>query len=117
MGDWQLTLCVEEVVDQDWVTSLCVYGLLAEHLFGLLLRTNAHVLLAESCHLIANAVLVLRRLSVHVHRHCTLMATHELLRQRHLLELHLVDSGRGRAKQRGGCNERTLHLEISTVME
>lgn len=38
------------------------------------------------------------------------MATHELLRQRHLLELHLVDGGIGRAKQRSGRGDRaSLH--------
>lgn len=41
--------------------------------------------------------------------------TYELLGQRDLVKLHLVDAGRGRAEQHAGCSKRTgLHIRIST---
>jgi hypothetical protein len=108
----QLTLSVEEVADGDWVAALGVERRLAEHLVDVLLGTNTHVLLTESLHLLANAVLLLCKVSVCSSPGNTLMDTHELLRKRHLLELHLVDSGRGRAQQRSSCDNRvSLHLD------
>lgn len=39
-----------------------------------------------------------------------LVAAYKLVRERHLVELHLVDCGSGRAQQRRGCNDRrSLH--------
>jgi hypothetical protein len=71
-----LTLSVQEVANGDTVIALVVMdGGIFEHFIDVRLRSNAHVLLAE-----------MLDMSVDV-------STSELLRQRHLLQRHLVDAG------------------------
>lgn len=53
------TLSVQEVADSDGVTGLSVHGGLLEHLIGVLLGANTHVLLAESLHVLANVCALL----------------------------------------------------------
>lgn len=62
-----------------------------EHSVNMASGSSAHVLLAQAAHL-------------HVDGHGL-----ELVGQRHLLELHLVDGGLSAAKQRSCCEESSLH--------
>ena len=96
------------------MTSLSVHGGLLEHLIHVLLGANAHVLLTKSLDVLADVCALLWWLLVDGQSRCGHDATHKLLRERNLLELHLVDTSRSRAKQRTGCHERTaLHLVVS----
>jgi hypothetical protein len=86
-----LTLSVKEVGDWDSVTAVSVNRSVLEHLLGMRLRSDAHVLLSE------------------VFRVCLHVGSGELLRQRYLLERHLVNTGAHTAQQRSCGKECTLH--------
>ena len=90
-GREQLTLGVHEVADGDGVVLGRIDLHRLEHGVNMASGSSAHVLLAQAAHL-------------HVDGHGL-----ELVGQRHLLELHLVDGGLGAAKQRSCCEESSLH--------
>lgn len=76
------------------MTSLSVHGGLLEHLVHVLLGANAHVLLTESLDVLADVCALLWWLLVDDRSRMEHDATHELLRERNLLELHLVNTSR-----------------------
>ena len=60
----RLTLGVQEVADWDSVILVAVVRLLLEHLLGMLLRPDTHVLLTKGLDMVANVGILLRYLSV-----------------------------------------------------
>ena len=68
------------------------------------LRSDAHVLLAKRLDMSGDVGVFLLPLSDTVSQLGT-YSTNQLLRQRNLLKLHLMNSGRSGAKQRTGCDE------------
>lgn len=57
-------MSVEEVVDRNWVTLLCLVGAVLEHLLGVSLRADSHVLLAEATNMLSDVGALLDDVSV-----------------------------------------------------
>lgn len=101
----KLTLCVQEVVDQDVVTSLGLDRGLLEHHLLVSVRANAHVLLAQSVNVGIDVVGTLRWVisrELRLERSNTRNA-YQLFAEGNLVELQLVDLSRGTAQQHRGC--------------
>lgn len=82
-------------------------GSVSEHLLAVSLRSDAHVLLAQRLHVRSNVGMLLESwLIIRPQLYSTLIyrenVTYQLLRQRDLLKLHLMDAGRGGPQQRTG---------------
>lgn len=113
-GDLREVLSVEEVADGDGVAALLrLDGGLLEHLIGVALGADAHVLLAERVHVIANVgiLLLMCQLLIPV---ATIDGSrdraYKLLGQRDLLQRHLVHAGGGGAsRDSGGEESGSLH--------
>lgn len=88
------TLSVQEVADGHWVRAVSHVGRL-EHLLGMVLRLDAHVLLTERLCVLLDVCVFLRVVRFEGHGDVAMLLTYQLLRQRHLLELHLVNAGNG----------------------
>lgn len=73
------------------MAALAVDSSIAEHLIGVVLGTDAHVLLTKSLDMGID------------------VGSAKLLSERHLLERELVDRSAGGAKQHSGREESTLH--------
>jgi hypothetical protein len=81
-----------------------------EDLVGMGLRPDAHVLLTESLCLLLDVCVFLETVRLCRHRKAAVLWTHQLLRQRHLLELHLVNASNGGRSQRARSEENSrLH--------
>lgn len=81
-----------------------------EHSVGVAVRTNAEVLLAKAPNLRLNGNGLLRRESISIVSGALGTSnTYKLLGERHLLELHLVDSGLGGAEQHRCANQSSFH--------
>jgi hypothetical protein len=115
-GDLREILSVEEIADSDGVALLGLDRGLLEHLVGVALGTNAHVLLAESLHVFTNVGVLLSLCQLL--RHIVTIAVidgscesaYQLLGQRDLLQRHLVDaSGGGASRDSGGEECSSLH--------
>ena len=81
-----------------------------EHLRSMVVGLDAHVLLAERLCVLLDVCVFLR--AVRSCRHCkaAVLGTYQLLRERHLLELHLVDAGNGgRGQRTRGEEDSRLH--------
>jgi hypothetical protein len=113
-GDLREVLSVEEVADGDGVAALLgLDGGLLEHLLGVCLGTDAHVLLAERVHVVTNVgvLLLMGQLLVRI---ATIDGScdgaYQLLRQWDLLQRHLVHAGGGGAsRDSGGHDCSSLH--------
>jgi hypothetical protein len=91
MGE-ELTLSVQEVTDWDGVIALLTGDCsVLEHLIKVRLRSHAHVLLTKMLDM------------------CVDVGMSKLLRERDLLERHLVDACAHRAEQRSCGKECALH--------
>lgn len=114
-------LGVQEVADSDRVALLRLEGLLLEHLFHITLGPDAHVLLAQGLHVVADVSVfeLLRQrdfLQTAVALACSLDdAAAPLLVGSWRYARHLVDTSRGRAGQCGGNSCRSLHVDVSDV--
>lgn len=103
----ELTLCVQEVVDQDVVTSLGLDRGFLEHHLLMTVRANAHVLLAQSVNVGIDVVGALRW---EISRELLLEKSnmgraYQLFAEGNLVELQLVDLSRGTAQQHRGCQQ------------
>jgi len=113
-GDLREVLSVEEVADGDGVAALLgLDGGVLEHLLGVGLGTDAHVLLAERVHVVTNVgvLLLIGQLLVRI---ATIDGScdgaYQLLGQRDLLQRHLVHAGGGGAsRDSGGHDCGSLH--------
>lgn len=105
-GD-ELTLCVQEVVDQDIMTSLGLDRGILEHHLLVTVRANAHVLLAQGMNVGIDVVGVLRwEVSRQVRLERSNMGkAYQLFAEGNLVELQLVDLSRGTAQQHRGCQQ------------
>lgn len=93
------TLSVQEIADWNWVSSLIGMNTgLLEHLIDMALRSDAHILLSEV-------------LDVGVD-----VGASKLLRQRDLLQRHLVDAGARRAQQRR-CGEKCAFHDCGLIRD
>ena len=108
-GDLREVLSVEEVADGNGVAALLgLDGGLLEHLVGVALGADAHVLLAKRLHVVTNVGVLLFMCQLLV-----LIATidgscdraYQLLGQRDLLQRHLVHAGGGGASRDSGGEE------------
>ena len=88
---------------------IVVDRLLSEHLFGMALRSHAHVLLTEGFDVSVNIGIFLHRelcqnmLLEGLHS-LESTTTNQLLRKWDLVKLHLMDLRGGGPEQRNGCN-------------
>ena len=85
------TLSVHEVRHGDKMIAIGVHRGVLEHLIGVSIRSDTHILLAEM-------------LDVGID-----VGASKLLMKRNLLEWHAMDAGRGGTKQRSCGEERSLH--------
>jgi hypothetical protein len=104
------TLSVHEVGDGNGVVLISANRGRLEHGIGMTAWAGAHVLLTESTHLDIDGVgLLWRKSSVTIVAWHLAWRTNQLLRQRDLLELHLVDAGLSGTQQRSCGKESSLH--------
>jgi hypothetical protein len=98
-GD-KLTLGIHEVADRDGVVTLNSEALVSEHSFGMssTVGASAHILLTNPLHL------SVERDSL------------QLLRQRNLLEFHLVNSASLGGAEKSSCQKSSLHAGPLLVM-
>jgi hypothetical protein len=109
-GDLGEVLSVEEVADGNGVTALLrLDGGVLEHLLDVALGADAHVLLAERVHVVANVGILLLTGQLLV-RIATIDGScggaYQLLGQRDLLQRHLVHAGGGGASRDSGGEMR-----------
>ena len=81
-----------------------------KHVLGVSLRSDAHVFLAQRLCMLLDVGIFLKAIRLCHRRRAEILMTYQLLRQRHLLKLHLVDAGNGGRGQRARCEENSrLH--------
>lgn len=107
-----LTLSVHEVRDGDGMATLDVDGVGSESVIGSILGAGGtKVLLAEALEVVLNGVgslgMVLESFDGTRNHHGN--QTYELVCKRNLVELHLVNTGLGRAQERGSSKKSALH--------
>lgn len=101
-----LTLSIQEIADGHRVVLFTLVPHVLKHLIELVaLRAEAHVLLAQRSHMVANVGALLETSVSLVRRRLSRPLTYQLFRQRDLLELHLVDPGGCGPQQRSGCDD------------
>jgi hypothetical protein len=103
------TLGVQEVADGHWVRAVGDIRRL-EHLLSVVLGLDAHILLAERLCVLLDVRVFLCIVRPCRCRRVAMRSAYQLLRERHLLELHLVDASDGGRGQRAGCEKNSrLH--------